>query len=183
MLNQQVMAAVAVAAQRTLERYLNEVVAKAAAPRGKKSSLFSLSSQSEGAVLQPLSWSKVPLQKPLLAKALDKSLKRDACKLIRHVLRYTLDRGAGATPSPAAPATQALHAVAAEVASAGPEWFVPYCVALAFPETPKDLFDPAKQLLQVTGTRPALHDELYLQIARHLLFKFRMYREQNYYLL
>ena len=83
MLNQQVAAAVAVAAQRTLERYLNEVVANAAAS-GKKS-LFGSSSKSEGAVPQPLSWSNDPLQKPLLAKALDKSLRRDACELIRHV--------------------------------------------------------------------------------------------------
>ena len=156
-LNQQVVAAVAVAAQRTLERYLNDVVAKAAAANGKKSSLFGSSSQSEGAVPQPLSWSKDPLQKPLLAKALDKSLKRDACELMRHVQRYMLDRGAGATPSPAAAAAQALQAVAAEMARAGPE-------------IPKDLLDPAKQLLQVTGTWPSLRDELYLLIARQLLF-------------
>ena len=34
---------------------------------------------------QPLSWSKDPLQKPLLAKALGKSLKRDAFELMREV--------------------------------------------------------------------------------------------------
>ena len=121
---------------------------------------------------QPLSWSKDPLQKPLLAKALDKSLKRDACELMRHVQRYMFDRGSGATPSPAAAATQALQAVAAEVARAGTELLARRCVALAFPETPKNLLDPVKQLLQVTGTRPALRDELYLQIVRQLLFNY-----------
>ena len=40
MLNQQVVAAVAVAAQRTLKRFLNDAVAKAVAAIGKKSSLF-----------------------------------------------------------------------------------------------------------------------------------------------
>ena len=55
-LNQQVVASLAVAAQRTLERYLNDVVAKASAASWKKSSLFGSSSQSDGAMPQPLSW-------------------------------------------------------------------------------------------------------------------------------
>ena len=118
---------------------------------------------------QPLGWSKDPLRKPQLAKALDKSLKRDACELIRHVQRYTLDRGAGATPSPAAAATLALQAVAAEVARGPRVAGAPLCGARVS-EPLKDLLDPAKQLFQVTGTRPAMRDELYLQIARHLLF-------------
>ena len=120
MLNQQVVAAVAVATQRKLERYLNDVVAKAAA-RGKKSSLFGSSSQSDGAMPQPLSWSKDPLQKPLLGKAIDKILRQDSCELMRHIQRYMLDRGTGATPSPAAAATLALQAVAAELACSSPE--------------------------------------------------------------
>ena len=80
------------------------------------------------------------------------------------------DRGTGATPSPAAAAAQALQVVAAEVSRAGPE-------------IPKDLLDPAKQLLQVTGTRPALRDELYLQIVRQLPFNYRIYRQLSYGLL
>ena len=121
MLNQQVVASVAVAAQRTLERYLNDVVAKALAASWKKSSLFGSSSHSEGAVPQSFSWSKDSLRKLLLGKALDKSLRRDACELMRYVQFYMLDRVAGATTSLAEAATQTLQAVAAEVARAGAE--------------------------------------------------------------
>ena len=100
---------------------------------------------------QPLSWSKDPLQKHQLAKALDKSLKRDACELMRHVQRYILDRGAGATPSPAAAATQALQAVAAEGARGPRVAGAPLCGARVS-EPLKDLLDRAKQLFQVTDT-------------------------------